>query len=120
MSYSVDLRTRVLAAVDQGMCRRDVVATFQVSEGSIKRWLTRRRTGETLTPQVSSGRRARITPAQYPALVAQLEADPDATLAIHVQQWQACHGVVVSRWAMSRAIRAAGWTRKKVINCSGT
>lgn len=113
MSYSVDLRTRVLAAVDRGMPRRDVVAPFQVSEGSIKRWLARRRHGEHLAPQVSSGRRAHISPSQYPALVAQLDADPDATLAMHVQQWRPRYGVVLSRWAMRRAIRAVGSTRKK-------
>ena len=113
MSYSVDLRVRVLAAVDRGMPRREVGTTFQVSEGSIKRWLARRRQGQDLTPLVSSGRRARITTTDLPALVVQLAANPDATLATHVQLWQARHGVLVSRWAMSRAMRAAGWTRKK-------
>ena len=113
MSYSVDLRTRVLAAVERGMARRDVVTTFQVSEGSIKRWLARHRRGDDLRARVSSGRRARITPTDYPALLAQLAAAPDATLAMHVAQWQADHGVRVSRWTMSRAMATVGWTRKK-------
>ncbi len=113
MSYSVDLRIRVLAAVERGMARRDVVTTFQISEGSIKRWLARQRRGDDVRPRVSSGRRARITTTDYPALVAQLTAAPDATLAMHVAQWQADQHVSVSRWTMSRALSTVGWTRKK-------
>lgn len=113
MSYSIDLRQRVLAAVDRGMPRADVVATFHVSSGSIKRWLRLRRTTGDLAPHPPSGRTATITPAHYPALVAQVQAHADATLAQHIAVWQASHGVTVSRWTMSRALRAAGWTRKK-------
>lgn len=113
MSYSTDLRQRVLAAVDRGMPRADVVATFQVSSGSIKRWRRLRRTTGDVTPHAPSGRTATITPAHYPALIAQVQAHADATLAQHRAFWQASQGVTVSRWTMSRALRAAGWTRKK-------
>lgn len=113
MSYSTDLRTRVLAAVDRGMSRTDVVATFQVSTGSVKRWLARRRTTGDLMPRTPPGRTATITPDQYPALIAQLTDHPDVTLPHHCDLWQARSGVAVSRWTMSRAMRAAGWTRKK-------
>lgn len=113
MSYSIDLRTRVLAAVDRGMSRTDVIATFQVSAGTIKRWLARRRTTGDLVPHTPPGRSATITADQYPALIAQLTAHPDATLAEHCTLWQSRSGVAVSRWTMSRAIGAAGWTRKK-------
>ena len=65
MSYSVDLRTRVLAAVDRGMTRQAISTTFQVSDGSIKRWLARRRTTGQVDPQVPPGRPATITAAQY-------------------------------------------------------
>jgi transposase len=51
MSYSRDLRHRVLTAVDRGMARAEVVAIFQLSIGSIKRWLHQRRTTGTLDPQ---------------------------------------------------------------------
>lgn len=113
MSYSTDLRQRVLAAVDRGMPRTEVVATFQVSAGSIKRWLTQRRTTGDVAPHAPPGRTATITAAHYPALVAQLRAHTDATLTQHIALWQTSHGVTVSRWTMSRALRAAGWTRKK-------
>jgi transposase len=41
--YSVDLRERVLAALDRGMSRSEVVTTFQVSLASLKRWHAARR-----------------------------------------------------------------------------
>ncbi len=53
--YSNDLRARVLAALEQGMPRAEVVTTFQVSLASIKRWLkTQRETGE-FTPRPARG-----------------------------------------------------------------
>jgi transposase len=113
MSYSLDLRQRVLDAVDRGMARRTVVETFQVSYGSLKRWLKRWEETGTVAPLAPPGRTAAITADQYPALVAQLIAAPDATLAAHLQRWQTEQGVSISRWTMSRAIRATGWTRKK-------
>lgn len=113
MSYSTDLRHRVLAVVDRGMVRAEVVVTFQVSAGSIKRWLRQRRTTGTLDPQAPPGRTATIPADQYPALIAQLTAHPDATLDTHCDLWLAGQGVRVSRWTMSRAMDAAGWTRKK-------
>jgi transposase len=48
--YSIDLRQRVLDALDAGMSRVDAVRIFQVSLGSIKRWLRLRRTRGELTP----------------------------------------------------------------------
>jgi transposase len=40
-AYSIDLRERVVAAVDGGMSHAEVATTFQVSEPTIRRWLRR-------------------------------------------------------------------------------
>ncbi|HEU5098378.1 MAG TPA: IS630 transposase-related protein [Roseiflexaceae bacterium] len=42
-AYSLDLRERVLAALEGGMSRNEVSTTFKVSLSTIKRWLARRR-----------------------------------------------------------------------------
>jgi transposase len=47
-AYSLDLRERVLAALDQGMPRAVAVITFAISLATIKRWLARRRAGQSL------------------------------------------------------------------------
>ncbi len=39
--YSLDLRERVLAAVARGMPRQEVLTTFAISSGSLKRWLAK-------------------------------------------------------------------------------
>jgi transposase len=111
--YSIDLRQRVLAAVARGMPRQDVVTTFGVSVGTIKRLLAKQRTGADLTPRASDGRRRTIAPAQYAALQAQLDAHPDATFAQHADLWNAVHGTSLSQWTLGRAIRRLQWTRKK-------
>src|SRR5258706_16110614 len=110
--YSTDLRQRVLSALDAGLPRVDAVRIFQVSLGSLKRWLRMRRTKGDLTPQRPSGRTPSITPDQYAHLQLQLEAAPDASLADHATQWNADHGTTLSTWTMARAIRRLGWSRK--------
>jgi transposase len=55
-AYSKDLRLRVLAALDRGMPRKEVVKTFGVSIATIGRYLRRRREGANLAPKPSTGR----------------------------------------------------------------
>lgn len=112
--YSIDLRTRVLAALNQGMPRTAVASTFSVSLASIKRWLkTQRETGE-LTPRPArGGPEPALTPAHHQLLRAQVHATPDATLAEHTAQWNAVHGTSLSSSTIGRAIRLLGLTRKK-------
>ena len=50
------------------------------------------------------------------ALLPAAAACPDATLAEHLQQWNAAHPPV-SQSALVRAIRRVGWTRKKDALC---
>jgi transposase len=115
-AYSKDLRQKVLAAVDRGTPRKEVVRTFGVSLAALKRWLKRRREGaEYLRPKPSPGRTPRIlaTLEERRALWAQLEANDDATLECHCELWEHEWGVRVSVATMSRAVRKMGWTFKK-------
>lgn len=111
-AYSVDLRERVLAAVDGGTELADVASTFRVSQPTIKRWVARRAAGLPLAGGTGPGRPAGIANGQLPALRSQLEQQPDATLAEHLASWNASHPSV-SLSALARAIRRTGWTRKK-------
>lgn len=54
-AYSVDLRQRGLAAVDRGMRRADIAATFGVSVATIKRLIALRRTQPDLMAQRPTG-----------------------------------------------------------------
>jgi len=114
--YSKDLRIRAVNAVERGIPRREVVATFSISLTTLKRWLRMSREGKDLSPGTSTGRKRRIlaTLEEKEALWGQLEGNDDATLERHCEMWEEKTGVVVSVSTMSRAIRKKlGWTYKK-------
>ena len=97
-SYSKDLRLKVLAAIDRGAPRREVVETFGVSLATLKRWLKKRVEGEDLSPRSSTGRKRRIlaTQEEKRALWKQLEENDEATLERHCELWEERQGVRVS------------------------
>jgi transposase len=112
--YSVDLRERVLAALDRGMPRSEVVSTFQVSLASLKRWHAARRDSGDIRPRPPSGGPERlIASAQDDELRAQVAAFPDAIIAEHAERWNAAHATSISQWTMGRAIRRLDLSRKK-------
>jgi transposase len=111
--YSVDLRERVLAALDHGMARTKAITTFQVSRSTIKRWLAQRATVGHLRPGRATGRPRTITKSDQPQLRAQLTNTPDATMPEHTDRWNGDRLTPVSRWTLGRAIRRLDWTRKK-------
>jgi transposase len=111
-AYSLDLRERVLAAVDRGTPYATVARTLRISERTIARWVARRQTGLPLVGGTGPGRRQGIPDAALPFLRQHLEAQPDATLSDHLAQCNTSHAPV-SQSALARAIRRTGWTRKK-------
>jgi transposase len=112
--YSLDLRERVLAALDRGMSRQQVATTFQISLASIKRWLAARRDTGNFAPRRASGGSTRAIPStQDDRLRAQVTAFPDATLAEHARRWNITHATSLSQWSLGRAIRRLGLPRKK-------
>jgi transposase len=113
-AYSVDLRERVLAALDRGMARAEAVTTFAVSLSTIKRWGQLRRAGVSLTPRRSPGRSPCLTATALAELRMRLVAAPDATLDAHTTWWNEHHAEhPVSRATLDRGITRLGWSRKK-------
>lgn len=113
MAYSLDLRKRVLAAIERGMEVDEAVSTFQVGRSTIFRWRAQQRTTGTLAARTSPGRRRLIATGAEAALRIQLERQPDATLTTHVAVWSASEHPPVSVATMARAIARVRWTRKK-------
>jgi transposase len=112
-AYSTDLRERIVRAVERGMPKSQAARTFAVSLATVKNYVRQLHTTGSLAARPIPGRPRGIPRAQDAALVAQLRATPDATLAELVARWQAAHRVVVSVATMSRAIKRVRWTRKK-------
>ena len=112
-AYSFDLRQRIVAAVEGGQSKRDVARRFQVSRATVGRYLTAwSRAGE-LAPKTPPGRPAQLTADDLAAIVVQVTASPDATLAEHAATWAEAGGPRVSQWTLGRAIRRLKLTRKK-------
>ena len=111
-AYSVDLRERIVAAA-AGEAHRAVAARFRVSLATVGNYLRLRRATGSRAPRPRPGGTPDIPPARYPALRAQLAADPDATLAQHCATWAQAEGQLVSVSTMDRTIARLGWTHKK-------
>jgi transposase len=111
--YSKGLRLRVLAAVDRGMPRKEVVRIFGISEPTVRRYLRLRRETGDVEPKPPTGPPAREGAALEAALPAQAEANPDLTLAEHCELFEEESGVRVSSATMSRAFGRLGLPLKK-------
>ena len=113
--YSLEVRLKVLAAVDLGMPRKEVVRTFGVSMPTLDRYLRLRREAGEIGP----GRLPRRIPSigatiqERSALWRQLEEHDDATLARHCELWESKQRVRVPVPTMWRAVRKLGWTKKR-------
>jgi transposase len=112
-AYSVDLRAKVLRAVDQGYPRQEIVKLLGVSRATIKRYLKQRREAGDMAPKAIPGRPPKKLGPLQAELGAQLQAHDDVSLAEQCRLWEQSHGVQVSPTTMSRAIKRIGWTRKK-------
>ncbi len=114
-AYSEDLRKRVVDAVEQGYPRAEIVKMLGVSLATIKRYLKQYREKGHVKAKTIPGRTPKKLAALQAGITDQLRAYPDASLERHCQLWEQAHGVQVSRWTMSEAIRRGEWTRKKVV-----
>ena len=104
-AYSMDLRERIVAAVDAGLSQSQAAARFGVSLRTVERYLARRRvTGSLSASEQRHGREPMVRRRLQAWLPARLEAAADATLAEHAAAFVAAGGAPVSLSAMSRAI----------------
>ena len=113
MAYSLDLRERVVNALERGMKRSEAISTFAVSEGSLKRWHKLRREGKSLQPRRAGRKPQPIKPSDDAVVQRLVAATPDATLQEYADAWNELHDKPLSRWTIGRAIRRLKLTRKK-------
>src|SRR3954471_15464951 len=104
-AYSMDLRQRVVAAVDAGLTQSQAAARFGVSLRTVERYLARRRmTGSLAATEQRHGPEPKVRRQLQAWLPDRLDAAADATLAEHVAAFVAAGGARVSLASMSRAI----------------
>jgi transposase len=105
--YSVDLRERMVRAVEAGASRRATAAKFEVSPSCVVKLVQRWRRKGTLDPDPpGGGRRAKL--ADHAERVdALLAATPDITIA-ELKTRLAADGIAVSRPRSAASSRPAG------------
>jgi transposase len=112
-SYSEDLRSRVVSAVEGGMSKAQAARTFSVSLSSVKRYVDKANHGESLAPKKRPGSTPILDEKARRLLGADLEERPYLTLRQRCEYIEAITGLSVSRSTMCRAIARIGSTRKK-------
>lgn len=110
---SMDLRDRVLEAIDGGMSRRAAAKHYGVSASSAIRWdEERRRTGFSAPKRQGGDMRSRKTEAHAAVIRGALEETPDITL-MELRAYLAERGVTASITALWRFLKRHGISRKK-------
>jgi transposase len=101
----MDLRERIVAAVDAGATQGQAAERFGVARRTVERYLARRRvTGSVAATEQRHGPEPVVRRQLQAWLPERLAAAADATLAEHVAAFVAAGGEPVSAASMSRAI----------------
>ena len=110
--YSLDLRERVVAAVNGGESCRSVAARFGVSVSSVVKWSQRFRATGSAAPAKMGGYRPYLLEPHRSWLMARVEEKPDLTLPALLGEL-ADRGVKVSCNTLWRFLRREGFRFKK-------
>jgi transposase len=111
-AYSLDLRERVVAAVEAGQSCRSVAKTFMVSVSSVVKWSQRRRAVGSPAALKMGGHRPYVVAREKDWLIARIAEKPDLTLRALLAEL-AERGLVVSYYALWHFLQHEGVTFKK-------
>lgn len=111
-ALSVDLRRRVVAALEQGLSCSQVAERFGVSPASASRWRARLSTHGLVAAPMGGDRRSADLEEHAPALLDHVAQTPDLTLAELKGRLSRC-GIKTSLSAITRLLARHGLTYKK-------
>jgi transposase len=110
--YSLDLRERVVAAVEGGQTCRAVADLFNISVASVVKWSQRARQTGSAAAKPMGGRRPVLLAGQRAFILDRIEAVPNLTLrALAVELAE--RGVIVSYGAIWTFVHREGLSFKK-------
>ncbi len=119
-AYSVDLRLRVLGAIDGGLSKMQAHQTFQVSRSTIDDWLKLREQTGSVQVAPRQGWQAGRSLAKQEGFVAFAQRHQHSTLEQMGLAWQQQTQQSLSTMSFSRALRQQGYTRKKRVTSTAS
>ncbi len=114
-AYSLDLRQKVVAAVERGDSTiEEVAANFGVGQTFVKKMLRQHRETGDLSPRPhGGGQTARLSAKHIKFLRREVARSPDKTIPALRDQLEERAGISVSTPTVSRALSRLGLSRKK-------
>src|SRR5215217_4308119 len=113
-AYSVDLRQKVVEAVEQrGTAKSEAARLFGISLSSIKRYTRLADRGEPLTPRKGGGRDPVADEATRKLLEEDLRTRPSATIEQRRRLLESFAGKSISEPTLRRLLKRMGFSRKK-------
>ena len=113
-ALSVDLRSRVVAAIDDGLSRREAATRFGVGVSSAIRWYAAFRASGDVAPRAQGGdKRSHRIEAYRDDILSLVEEAPDITLSEIADHLHKAHGVRVASSTVWRFLDRHAMTFKK-------
>lgn len=113
MAYSEEFREAAVAAAQSGVRQVDVARLFNLGVATVGRWVRRARETGSVKKRPSPGRVPVIPNQDLERLRELVFASPQCYRSEFVDMWYAETGVLVSNATMGRALRRAGFSKKR-------
>jgi transposase len=111
--YSMDLRRKVMEAVDGGGTTEEIGERFGIDGSCVRKWRLRLQRRGTLEPDKPPGRKRQFGAKQDAQLKEAVQVRPDATRSELAEAVAEKLGRVFSKPVITRALQRLGFTRKK-------
>ena len=119
--YSMDLRERVVAAVEaEGMSRHQAAARFGVAISSAIRWVGRYRKTGSAAPSKVGGYKPKTLRGEHAAWLTARCMERDFTISQLVEELKSVRGLKVDRRSVWEFLHAEGLSHKKNRSCPRT
>ena len=112
-SYSMDLRERVVAAIESGVSTRQAAARFAIGIATAGTWARLKRATGEVRPAKQGKPRGAVLDAHADFILSVLAEAPDTTLDEMVERLKEERGVTVVRTAVWKLLDRHGQTYKK-------
>lgn len=111
--YSLDLRERVVDAIEGGMSTRQAAAIFSIGIATAGAWGRRKRATGHIRPSKQGKPKGSVLDPHAGFILSRLAEEPDTTLDEMVELLREHRGVVIVRTAVWKFFDRRGLTHKK-------